>query len=52
MLLDSLDEVWDENVEQLWLDEAARRCEAYRRGEISSGKAAEVLVRVRARLGR
>ena len=52
MLLDSLDDGQDENVEQLWLDEATRRYEAYRRGEVSSGKAAEVLVRVRARLGR
>ena len=52
MLLDSLDDGQDENVEQLWLDEATRRYEAYRRGDVSSGKAAEVLVRVRARLGR
>ena len=51
-LIDSLDEDLDENVEQLWLDEAARRYEAYRRGEISSRPAAEVFTRVRARLRR
>ena len=51
-LIDSLDEELDENVEQLWLDEAMRRYEAYRRGEISSRPAAEVFARVRARLRR
>ena len=51
-LLDSLDEDLDENVEQLWLDEAARRYEAYRRGDISFGTAEEVFLRVRARLRR
>ena len=49
-LIDSLDEDLDEEVEQLWLDEAARRYEAYRRGEMSSHPAAEVFARVRARL--
>lgn len=52
MLIDSLDEDLDENVEQVWLNEAARRYEAYRRGEISSRPATEVLARVRARLER
>ena len=51
-LIDSLDEDSDENVEQLWLDEAARRYEAYRRGEMSSRPAVEVFARVRARLRR
>jgi putative addiction module component (TIGR02574 family) len=51
-LIDSLDEDLDENVEQLWLDEAARRYEAYRRGEMSSRPAVEVFARVRARLRR
>lgn len=51
-LIDSLDKDLNENVEQLWLDEAARRYEAYRRGEISSGTAEVVFLRVRARLGR
>ena len=51
-LIDSLDEDSDENVEQLWLDEAARRYEAYRRGDMSSRPAVEVFARVRARLRR
>ncbi|MDE0458139.1 MAG: addiction module protein [Chromatiales bacterium] len=51
-LIDSLDEDLDEDVEQLWLDEAARRYEAYRRGEMSSSPAVEVFARVRARLRR
>ena len=38
------------DVEQLWLDEAARRYESYRRGDISSRPAAEVFARARARL--
>ena len=51
-LIDSLDEDLDEDVEQLWLDEATRRYEAYRRGEMPSRPAAEVFARVRARLRR
>ena len=51
-LIDSLDEDLDDDVEQLWLDEAARRYEAYRRGEMSSRPAAEVFTRARARLRR
>ena len=51
-LIDSLDEDLEEAVEQLWLDEAARRYEAYRRGEMSSHPAAEVFARVGARLRR
>ena len=51
-LIDSLDEDLDEDVEQLWLDEATRRYEAYQRGEMSSRRAAEVFARVRARLRR
>jgi putative addiction module component (TIGR02574 family) len=49
-LIDSLDEDLDEAVEQLWLDEAARRYEAYRRGEMCSHPATEVFARVRTRL--
>ena len=51
-LIDSLDEDLDENVEQIWIDEAARRFEAYRRGEMSSRPVAEVFARARARLRR
>ena len=51
-LIDSLDKDMDEDVEQLWLDEAKRRYEAYRRGDLPSHPAAEVFARVRARLRR
>ena len=51
-LIDSLDEDLDDDVEQLWLDEAARRYEAYRCGEMSSRPAAEVFARARSRLRR
>ena len=51
-LIDSLDEDLDEAVEQIWIDEAARRFEAYRRGEMSSCPASEVFARARARLRR
>jgi putative addiction module component (TIGR02574 family) len=51
-LIDSLDESLEEDVEQLWLDEAKRRFEAYRRGEIPSRPAAEVFAKVRAQLRR
>ena len=51
-LIDSLDEDLDEDVEQLWLDEATQRHQAYQRGEMSSRPAVEVFARVRARLRR
>ena len=51
-LIDSLDEDLDDDVEQLWLDEAARRYEAYRCGEMSSRPVAEVFARARSRLRR
>ena len=51
-LIDSLDDDPADDVEQLWLDEAARRYESYRRGDISSRPAAEVFARARARLRR
>ena len=51
-LIDSLDEDLDDDVEQIWLDEAARRYEAYRCGEMTSRPAAEVFARARARLRR
>jgi len=51
-LIDSLDEDLDEDVEQIWIDEAARRFDAYRRGEMSSRPVAEVFARARARLRR
>ena len=51
-LIDSLDDDPADDVEQLWLDEAARRYDSYRRGDISSRPAAEVFARARARLRR
>ena len=51
-LIDSLDEDLDEDAEQIWIDEAARRFDAYRRGEMSSRPVAEVFARARARLKR
>ena len=51
-LIDSLDEALDDDVEQIWLDEATRRYEAYRCAEMSSRPAAEVFARARARLRR
>ena len=51
-LIDSLDEDLGEAVEHLWLDEAARRYEAYRSGEMRSHPAEETFARVRARLRR
>ena len=51
-LIDSLDEDLDDDVEQVWIDEAVRRFDAYRRGEMSSRPVAEVFARARARLRR
>ena len=51
-LIDSLDEDLDEDVEQIWIDEAARRFEAYRGGKMSARPAAEVFARARARIRR
>ena len=50
ILIDSLDEDLDDDVEQIWLDEAARRYEAYRCGEMSSRPTVEAFARARARL--
>lgn len=49
-LIDALDEKWDEDVEQLWMEEAERRYAAYRRGEVTSSLASDVFSRVRERL--
>ena len=51
-LVDSLGEDLDKAIERLWLDEAARRYETYRRGEMRSQPAEETFARVRARLRR
>ncbi len=49
-LIDALDEKWDEDVEQLWMEEAERRYAAYRRGEVRTSPASDVFSRVRKRL--
>lgn len=41
-LIDSLDETDEQEIEQLWLDEAERRLAAYRDGSIPARTAAEV----------
>lgn len=41
-LIDSLDQTEEEEIEQLWLDEAERRLAAYREGSIPARAASEV----------
>jgi len=48
-LLDSLDALSEAEVEQLWLEEAARREAELENGTATSSPAAEVLARARAR---
>ncbi|HET7437367.1 MAG TPA: addiction module protein [Thermoanaerobaculia bacterium] len=48
-LLDSLDEVSEEENEQLWAQEAERRYAEYKVGNIDSVPAEEVFARLRAR---
>ncbi len=50
LLIDALDEKWDEDVERLWMEEAERRYAAYRRGEVKTSLASDVFSRVRERL--
>lgn len=49
-LIDDLDQMRDEGVEQLWLDEARRRYDAYRRGDISSVAGDDAMASARKRL--
>jgi hypothetical protein len=49
-LIDDLDQTHDEGVEQLWLDEARRRYDAYRRGDMPSTAGDEAMARARKRL--
>ena len=49
-LIDDLDRGHDIDTERLWFDEAERRYEAYRRGEIGSRPADEVFADARERL--
>lgn len=48
-LLDSLDSLTEAEVEQLWLEEAARRDAALDAGAAQASPASEVLARARAR---
>ena len=49
-LIEELDKESDGDVEQLWLDEAQRRYQAYLDGEIEAHPGDEVMRRARARL--
>jgi len=50
-LLESLDELSESEIEQLWLQEAARRQDAIEAGEVETIPADEVLTQARARRG-
>ena len=50
VLIAELDEGRDENVEELWVAEARRRWDAYKRGEIAARPGDEVLARLRGML--
>jgi hypothetical protein len=51
ILIEELDTAIDPNTEQLWLEEAQRRYEAFLRGEIEARPGDEVRQRARDRLG-
>ena len=48
-LLDSLEEISEDESEKLWAEEAERRYEQYKAGELGSTPAEEVFARVRSR---
>jgi putative addiction module component (TIGR02574 family) len=50
-LIESLDQGCDEDVEELWLDEAERRLEEYRTGRIEAIPANEVFEKIEKKLG-
>jgi len=50
-LIESLDQGRDEDVEELWLDEAERRLEGYRTGRIEAIPANEVFEKIEKKLG-
>ncbi len=50
LLIEELDTSVDANAEQLWIDEAQRRYDAYQRGELEARPGDEVMARVRNRL--
>jgi putative addiction module component (TIGR02574 family) len=49
-LIDELDPVNEPGVEALWLEEARRRYDAYRRGEMETVSGDEAMARARSRL--
>ncbi len=50
LLIEELDTSVDADVEQLWIDEAQRRYDAYQRGELEARPGDEVMARARNRL--
>jgi len=50
ILIAELDMTVDADAEQLWVDEAQRRYDAYQRGELETRPGDEVMARVRNRL--
>ena len=50
VLIDELDPAVDLGVEDLWLEEARRRYEAYRRGEMAAIPGDEAMARARTQL--
>ncbi|MGZ8264092.1 MAG: addiction module protein [Burkholderiales bacterium] len=50
VLIDELDPASDSGVEEVWLEEARRRYDAYRRGEMQSVAGDEAMARARSRL--
>ena len=52
ILIEELDTATDPNAEQLWLEEAQRRYEAFLRGDVEARPGDEVMQRTRDRLSR
>jgi len=50
MLIEDLDPTVDENVEEMWIEEAQRRYEAYRAGNLKAVRGDEAIRRARQRL--
>ena len=50
ILIEELDSSTDENVEQLWIEEAERRYQAYKAGELTVRPGDEVMRKARQRL--
>lgn len=51
-LIEELDDSKDENVEELWIEEAERRYQSYKAGELEAVQGEEALKRVRNRLNK